>query len=303
MSFVFAAPDALAVAASDLTGIGRGLGSAGAAAAGPTTGVLAAAADEVSTQIATLFSEHGLGFQQLIARASAFQQQFQQALAAGAGVYASAEAEVAQTLAGAANAPAALTAGGGAGIGGALSSAVARVEGAVSGGGGLLGGSGLLARGAQSVGQSAALLLAPTGGVRALTAAAALLSPAGMTAAAALTPAANAFAPIADAIEAAYLQIEPWVQYGFQLVTWAAGYVPYLGFVAPQIMFFYNLFEPMVQSGLFNTLDWLAGEITFSQGLSNFWAATTASINQFINTEIYWFRSFLPPLPPLPPLS
>jgi hypothetical protein len=55
-----------------------------------------------------------------------------------------------------------------------------------------------------------------------------------------------------------------------------------------------------VQSALFNTIDWLGGTITFIQGLSNFWAATTASINQFINTEINWVLSFFPPLPPLP---
>ena len=78
--------------------------------------------------------------------------------------------------------------------------------------------------------------------------------------------------------------------------------MPWVGFLAPQILFFYDLFEPMVQSGLFNILDWLGGSITFVQGLNNFFAATSASINQFINTEINWFLSFLPPLPPLPPV-
>ena len=105
---------------------------------------------------------------------------------------------------------------------------------------------------------------------------------------------------IATAIENAYLAIEPWVYYGFQLVVYAANYVIPFG-LANQILYFYNLFEPMVQSGLFNILDWLSGSITFSEGLANFWAATTASINNFINTEINWFLSFFPPLPPLPP--
>lgn len=300
MSFVIAAPEALATAAADAAGIASTLGTARAAAAGPTTGVLAAAGDEVSTQIAALFSAHGLGFQQLTARASAFHEQFVQTLTAGANAYASAEANVAQTLASALDAPAA------GGIGGVLSSAATRAENGFLGNGGLLGGllnggSGLLARGAQEIGaagQAGALLLQPTGGIRALTAAAAALSPAAMTAAAAVTPAANAFAPIAQAIENAYLLIEPYVQYGFELLTWAAGYVvPF----AVQINFFYNLIEPIVQSGLFNILDWLSGEITFAQGLSNFWATTTASVNYFINTEINWILSFLPPLPPLPP--
>ena len=105
---------------------------------------------------------------------------------------------------------------------------------------------------------------------------------------------------IATAIENAYLAIEPWVYYGFELVVYAANYVIPFG-LANQILYIYNLFEPMVQSGLFNILDWLSGSITFSQGLANFWAATTASINNFINTEINWFLSFFPPLPPLPP--
>ena len=84
---------------------------------------------------------------------------------------------------------------------------------------------------------------------------------------------------------------------------YAANYVIPFG-LANQILFFYNLFEPMVQSGLFNILDWLSGSITFSQGLANFWAATTARRSTyFINTEINWFLSFLPPLPPLPPWS
>ena len=79
--------------------------------------------------------------------------------------------------------------------------------------------------------------------------------------------------------------------------------MPFVGILAPQINFFYNLIEPIVQSGLFNILDWLSGMITFSQGLSNFFAATASSINYFIQTEINWVLSFLPPLPPLPPSS
>ena len=119
---------------------------------------------------------------------------------------------------------------------------------------------------------------------------------------ASVAPAALASASIGNAIEAAYLAIEPYVEYGFDLAAYVVGFLPYVGFLYPQIYFFYDLFEPIVRSGLFNTLDWLGGEITFAQGLSNFSAATTASINQFINTEINWVLGFLPPLPPLPPI-
>ena len=59
---------------------------------GPTTGVLAAAGDEVSSAIAAAFSAYGQGFQALGAQAAAFHDQFVQALTAGAGSYVSAEA-------------------------------------------------------------------------------------------------------------------------------------------------------------------------------------------------------------------
>jgi PE family len=289
MSFVLAAPAALVTAASDLAGIGSTLSTANAAAAAPTTSVPAAAADEVSAQVAALFSEHGLGYQQLSTQVAAFHEQFVQTLTAGASTYAAAESNAVQTLVNAVNAPAAMV------LGHPLigSGASAGASSAAAGGifSNLLGGSGAAAS------QASALLLRPTGMASALTAATPLLQASGITNAAA-APAAFGAASIGDAIENAYLAIEPYVQYGFNLAAYAAGYV--IGGLAPQINFFYYLFEPIVQSALFNTLDWLGGTITFSQGLSNFWAATTASINQFINTEINWVRGFLPPLPPLP---
>lgn len=55
MSFLIAAPEAVASAASDLAGIGSVIGEANAAAVVPTTGVIPAAADEVSAAIAALF--------------------------------------------------------------------------------------------------------------------------------------------------------------------------------------------------------------------------------------------------------
>ncbi len=44
------APELVAAAAADLTGIGQAISAANAAAAGPTTQVLAAAGDEVSAR-------------------------------------------------------------------------------------------------------------------------------------------------------------------------------------------------------------------------------------------------------------
>ncbi|MGB9305180.1 MAG: PE family protein, partial [Mycobacterium sp.] len=63
MSFVIAAPEALATAARNLANLGSTLGAATAAAAVPTTQVLSAAEDEVSAAIAALFSGHGQEYQ------------------------------------------------------------------------------------------------------------------------------------------------------------------------------------------------------------------------------------------------
>src|SRR5246127_5922406 len=92
MSYLVAAPEFLASTATDLSNIGSTLSEGNAAAATQTTGVLAAAEDEVSAAIAAMFSAHGQGYQALSAQAAAFHDQFAQALSAGAGSYASAEA-------------------------------------------------------------------------------------------------------------------------------------------------------------------------------------------------------------------
>ena len=92
MSYVIAAPDIITAAATDLANIGSTVSAANTAAATRTTGVLAAAEDEVSAAIAALFSTHGQGYQALGAQAAAFHEQFVQALTAGAGSYAGAEA-------------------------------------------------------------------------------------------------------------------------------------------------------------------------------------------------------------------
>lgn len=67
MSFVNVAPELLESAAHDLAGIGSSLGEATGLAAAPTTSIVAAGADEVSTAIAALFGSHGQEFQALTA--------------------------------------------------------------------------------------------------------------------------------------------------------------------------------------------------------------------------------------------
>jgi len=92
MSYVIAAPEMIASAASDVANIGSTLNAANAAAVAPTVAVLPAAADEVSASIANLFSAHAADYQALARRAAAFHEQFMQNLTAGAGSYVGAEA-------------------------------------------------------------------------------------------------------------------------------------------------------------------------------------------------------------------
>ncbi|WP_079095987.1 PE family protein, partial [Mycobacterium tuberculosis] len=105
MSLVIATPQLLATAALDLASIGSQVSAANAAAAMPTTEVVAAPADEVSAAIAGLFGAHARQYQALSVQVAAFHEQFVQALTAAAGRYASTEAAVERSLLGAVNAP------------------------------------------------------------------------------------------------------------------------------------------------------------------------------------------------------
>ncbi|WP_261875955.1 PE family protein, partial [Mycobacterium marinum] len=92
MPHIAVAPDLVASAANQLERIGSALSAANLTAAAPTTTVMAAGADEVSTAVAALFGGHAQEYQALVARAEAFHQQFVQLMTTGAGSYAAAEA-------------------------------------------------------------------------------------------------------------------------------------------------------------------------------------------------------------------
>jgi PE family protein len=92
MSFLIAAPEMIASAATDVAGIGSTLSAANAAAAAPTTGIVAAASDEVSAAIAELFSGHARAYQALGAQAAMFHEQFVEELTASARSFVGAEA-------------------------------------------------------------------------------------------------------------------------------------------------------------------------------------------------------------------
>jgi hypothetical protein len=92
MSFVIAVPEIMTDAVASLESLGSSISEAHAVVAAPTTGLLAAGADEVSAAIATVLSEHGSAYQALSAQAAAFHAQFLQTLNAGSSVYAATEA-------------------------------------------------------------------------------------------------------------------------------------------------------------------------------------------------------------------
>jgi hypothetical protein len=92
MSFVNAHPEMLAAAANQLDGIGATIVAQNAVAAGPTTGVAPAAADEVSAMTATQFGAHAALYQAVSAQAAAVHDLFVQTLGVSAGSYAATEA-------------------------------------------------------------------------------------------------------------------------------------------------------------------------------------------------------------------
>jgi hypothetical protein len=99
MSFVSVAPELLQAAAQQLAGVGSSLAEAAETATGPTTGIAAAAGDEVSVAIAAMFGTAGREFQAMSAQARAFHSEFVSLMNAGAAAYVSAEsANVEQVL-------------------------------------------------------------------------------------------------------------------------------------------------------------------------------------------------------------
>lgn len=92
MSFVTTHPDALASAAADLRTIGSTVAVGNSAAAAPTTGVIPAAADEVSALTAAHFAIHAASYQQLSAQATAIHEMFVNTLGVSAGSYEATEA-------------------------------------------------------------------------------------------------------------------------------------------------------------------------------------------------------------------
>jgi PE family/PPE-SVP subfamily C-terminal region len=87
MSFVTTAPAALSAAATQLEGVGTSFATESSAAAGSTTAVSPAAADEVSIMQSGVFSTYGQLYQTVSAQAQAIHQQFVSLLQSSSGSY------------------------------------------------------------------------------------------------------------------------------------------------------------------------------------------------------------------------
>jgi PE family len=92
MSFVSIVPEIMSVAAENLQSVGSAVSAENAAALAPTTGLIPAAADQVSALTAMQFAAHAQMYQAVSAQAAAIHQMFVTALATSANSYAATEA-------------------------------------------------------------------------------------------------------------------------------------------------------------------------------------------------------------------
>lgn len=109
MSYLLAEPQAMAAVAADIQAIGSTISAASAAAAHPTSTLLAAAGDEVSAAIANLFGAFGQEYQAVASQLAAFHAEFQRTLAAAGFAYATTESTNAAAMGGASAPTSALT--------------------------------------------------------------------------------------------------------------------------------------------------------------------------------------------------
>jgi hypothetical protein len=96
-----------------------------------------------------------------------------------------------------------------------------------------------------------------------------------------------------------YNAVEPWARWITDVAAYAVGWIPYVGWLAPQIPIFYNFGERIARSITYNIAYWLDGNISFTQGLVNVGVDT---VNAFIQLGIDQWNFWLWPLPPLPPI-
>lgn len=100
---------------------------------------------------------------------------------------------------------------------------------------------------------------------------------------------------IGNAIINIYNAVEPWFQWGWEVVAWAASWV--VGALAQQINIIYDAVEPSIGAVVYSVAYLLDGEFsligpTLINGLQT-------SVSNLVQGEIAWVLSFFPPLPPI----
>lgn len=100
---------------------------------------------------------------------------------------------------------------------------------------------------------------------------------------------------IGNAIINIYNAVEPWFQWGWEVVAWAASWV--VGALAQQINIIYDAVEPPIGAVVYSVAYLLDGE--FSLIGPTLISGLQASVNNLIVGEIAWVLSFFPPLPPI----
>ena len=103
-----------------------------------------------------------------------------------------------------------------------------------------------------------------------------------------------------DAIISTYHAIEPWVEWGFQVATYAVGWIPWVGWLSGQIMIFYYFGERIVESLVENSANWLWGPLPFLEGLGNIAWDSWDALVQLGRDQLHFWLPSLPPLPPIP---
>src|SRR6478752_2663285 len=105
---------------------------------------------------------------------------------------------------------------------------------------------------------------------------------------------------LANFIDAAYLAIEPWVEYAFDVAAYVLSWVPYGWLISDQIWVVYNFVESLVHSGVFNTTDWLRGEGSALKNIAD-WIVDLGLATVWLGIDEIGAWVPLPPLPFYPP--
>ncbi|MDG4666330.1 hypothetical protein [Mycobacterium sp. 236(2023)] len=110
---------------------------------------------------------------------------------------------------------------------------------------------------------------------------------------------------LADAIDGIYVAVEEWVRYGFEVAADVVAWIPWVGIFANQIMVVYNFVESLINSGVFNTTDWLRGQGTALKNVAD-WVVDLGLALVWLGIDEIGAWIPLPPIdgyPPRPPAA